>query len=150
MNENVDSRISADELKHLIEAEQTDKGYEFSIRNDRYLSRISTDVLSEYSKIASDIMEHTAELVETGKVTAQDLQVLNDQIGKAYPEKDEQERILFLVIKARSKGIIDEYLEACIQRQTTLKGLASRLGYTYLNRTSDCHVIYPFCHGCLC
>lgn len=122
MSENTIERISAAELVRLIEAEKTDRGYEFTIRNDKYLSRISSDVLTEYSGIASDIMEHISELVEAGNVSAEGLKVLSDQIDEEYPEKDEQEKILFYVMRARSQGIIDGFFEECIQKQTALKG----------------------------
>lgn len=122
MNENVNHRISAAELARLIEAGQIDKGYEFSIRDDRHISRIEPDVLSEYSRIASRIMEHVAELVETGGVSAKDIKALDDQINEEYPEEEEQEKILYRVIRARSLGLIDDYFEECIQRQTALKG----------------------------
>ena len=122
MNENAIGRISAAELVRLIEAEKTDSGYEFTIRNDKYLSRIGSDVLAEYSGIASDLMEHVSELVEAGSVSAEGLKALSNQIDEEYPEKDEQERILFYVMRARSQGIIDDFFEECIQKQTALKG----------------------------
>lgn len=122
MSEDAIGKISAEELARLIEAEKTDMGYEFTIRNDKYLSKIGSDVLADYSKIASDIMEHVALLVEAGNVCAEDLKALSDQIDEEYPEKDEQEKILFYVMRGRNQGIIDDFFEECIQRQTALKG----------------------------
>ena len=115
-------KMNRDDLIRLIEAEKSDRGYEFIIRNEKYLSVIDADILAEYAEIASDIMRHIAELVEDSKITAADITGICDQIDEEYPEKDEKEKILFIVMKARSQGLIDEYFERCIQKLTTLKG----------------------------
>ena len=102
-------KMNRDDLIRLIEAEKSDRGYEFIIRNEKYLSVIDADILAEYAEIASDIMRHIAELVEDSKITAADITGICDQIDEEYPEKDEKEKILFIVMKARSQGLIDEY-----------------------------------------
>ena len=114
-------KMSKEELTRLFEIGRTDNGYEYVIRNEKYVSEITPDVLASYVDVVSDTMQRIAELVEEGKVCAEDINVINNQIDEEYPEKDEKEKILFIVMRARSQGIIDDYFEKCIQKFTALK-----------------------------
>ena len=122
-NIELEDRISAEELTRLIEAEKTEKGYEFILWNKRYLSTADLDSVKAYSSVVSEIMEHISELVESDKVSAAVIEKLDKEISDDEDQDDETTHIVHRVYGARKSGIIDDKFEEYINRLSEINGV---------------------------